>query len=67
MYYLGQKKGVQLGVTAGAVNALGSTVDNAGNKIIQVGSDLKSGVMNVMYSGEDSNNDEELGISNRNM
>ena len=36
MYYLGQKKGVQLGVTAGAVNALGSTVDNAGNKIIQV-------------------------------
>lgn len=36
MYYLGQKKGVELGVTAGAVNALGSTVDNAGNKIIQV-------------------------------
>lgn len=36
MYYLGQKKGVELGVTAGAVNALGSTVDNAGNKLIQV-------------------------------
>ena len=36
MYYLGQKKGVELGVTAGALNALGSTVDNAGNKIIQV-------------------------------
>jgi len=65
MYYVGKNKGVQLGVTAGTVNALGSTIDNAGNSIIEVGSNLKSGVMNVLYGGEDDG-DEELGVVNPN-
>lgn len=33
MFALGKKQGVELGVAAGTVNALGSTIDKAGNSI----------------------------------
>ena len=87
MFALGKKQGVELGVAAGTVNALGSTIDKAGNSIsksslissfrvhkkqifvlkfnlVNVGSDLKRGVMNVIYNDSDESGDEEYGEVN---
>ena len=33
VFAVGKRQGLELGIAAGTVNALGSTIDNAGNSI----------------------------------
>ena len=42
VFAVGKRQGLELGIAAGTVNALGSTIDNAGNSISKFISSVKS-------------------------
>ena len=41
VFAVGKRQGLELGIAAGTVNALGSTIDNAGNSISKFTSSVK--------------------------